>query len=244
MSVMEEKPARTRRSFTEEFKRDAVAMVLDDDNTIVEVAGRLGVGEGTLGNWVRQERIDRGERAARRPLGRSGTVVARPARRRRNDGGPGADPGPLNCDNAVVPLRGYTEHPCGTLGRVALLPSTGPAAKSYSRCVVRCPRLRQASTQAWCLAEARTTCGVDLAAVGLQIRWLCAPARDHAPDRERGSLAMSVHRRAGSLMTSRRGAHCCPPTAPGSNRSRQQRVKGPVASLGRPDSLTHAQVRP
>jgi transposase len=63
MSVMEEKPARTRRSFTEEFRRDAVAMVLDDDNKIVDVAPRLGVGEGTLGNWVRQERIDRGERA-------------------------------------------------------------------------------------------------------------------------------------------------------------------------------------
>jgi transposase len=63
MSVMEERPARTRRSFTGEFKRDAVAMVLDEDNKIVDVAGRLGVGEGTLGNWVRQERIDRGERA-------------------------------------------------------------------------------------------------------------------------------------------------------------------------------------
>jgi Transposase len=61
MSVMEKKPARTRRSFTEEFKRDAVAMVLDDDNKIVDVARRLGVGEGTLVNWVRQERIDWGE---------------------------------------------------------------------------------------------------------------------------------------------------------------------------------------
>ena len=63
MSVMEEKPARARRSFTEEFKHDAVAMVLDDDIKIVDVARRLGIGEGTLGNWVRQERIDRGERA-------------------------------------------------------------------------------------------------------------------------------------------------------------------------------------
>lgn len=53
MSVMEEKPTRTRRSFTDEFKRDAVAMVLDDGNRIVDVAERLGVGEGTLGNWVR-----------------------------------------------------------------------------------------------------------------------------------------------------------------------------------------------
>jgi transposase len=63
MSVMEERPARTRRSFADEFKRDAVAMVLDDGNRIAEVARRLGIGEGTLGNWVRQARIDRGERA-------------------------------------------------------------------------------------------------------------------------------------------------------------------------------------
>ncbi len=63
MSVMEEHRARPRRSFSDEFKRDAVAMVLDDGNKIVDVADRLGVGEGTLGNWVRQSRIDRGERA-------------------------------------------------------------------------------------------------------------------------------------------------------------------------------------
>jgi transposase-like protein len=60
---MEETPARTRRSFTDEFKRDAVAMVLDEGHKVVEVADRLGIGEGTLGNWVRQARIDRGERA-------------------------------------------------------------------------------------------------------------------------------------------------------------------------------------
>ena len=63
MSVVEEKPARTRRSFTEEFKRDAVSMVLDEGNPVADVARRLGIGEGTLGNWVRQARIDRGERA-------------------------------------------------------------------------------------------------------------------------------------------------------------------------------------
>ena len=63
MSVMEEQRARTRRSFTDEFKRDAVAMVLDDGNQIVDVAVRLGVGDGTLGSWVRQARIDRGQRA-------------------------------------------------------------------------------------------------------------------------------------------------------------------------------------
>ena len=63
MSVMEETPGRTRRSFTDEFKRDAGALVLDEDRKIVDVARSLGVGEGTLGNWVGQARTDRGERA-------------------------------------------------------------------------------------------------------------------------------------------------------------------------------------
>jgi transposase len=63
MSVMEQEPTRARRSFTEEFKRDAVAMVLEEGNKIADVARRLGVGEGTLGNWARQARTDRGERA-------------------------------------------------------------------------------------------------------------------------------------------------------------------------------------
>jgi len=63
MSVMEQEPVRTRRSFTDEFKRDAVALVIDEGRTVVDVAGSLGVGEGTLGNWVRQARVDRGERA-------------------------------------------------------------------------------------------------------------------------------------------------------------------------------------
>ncbi len=48
MSVMEEQ-ARTRRSFTDEFKRDAVAMELDNGYKIVDVAGRLGVGEARWG---------------------------------------------------------------------------------------------------------------------------------------------------------------------------------------------------
>lgn len=48
---------------TEEFCRDAVAMVLDEGNSIAEVARRLGVvSETSLGKWVRQERIERGER--------------------------------------------------------------------------------------------------------------------------------------------------------------------------------------
>ena len=63
MSVMEQETVRSRRSFTDEFKRDAVALVLDEGRTVVDVARSLGIGEGTLGNWVRQARVDRGERA-------------------------------------------------------------------------------------------------------------------------------------------------------------------------------------
>ena len=63
MSVMEEQRPRSRRSFTDEFKRDAVALVIDEGRRVIDVARGLGVGEGTLGNWVRQARVDRGERA-------------------------------------------------------------------------------------------------------------------------------------------------------------------------------------
>ena len=64
MSVMEdERVSRPRRSFTAEFKRDAVALVIDEGRAIAEVAKSLGIGETNLGNWVRQARIDRGERA-------------------------------------------------------------------------------------------------------------------------------------------------------------------------------------
>ena len=45
-----------------EFRRDAVAMVLDESRPIAEVARSLGVNPGTLGNWVNQERVERGDR--------------------------------------------------------------------------------------------------------------------------------------------------------------------------------------
>ena len=45
-----------------EFRRDAVAMVLDEGRPIAEVARALGVNSGTLGNWVGRERVELGER--------------------------------------------------------------------------------------------------------------------------------------------------------------------------------------
>jgi len=57
-----EPTARRRRGrYPSQFRKDAAAMVLDQHRTIAEVARELGINEQTLGNWVRQERIDRGE---------------------------------------------------------------------------------------------------------------------------------------------------------------------------------------
>lgn len=64
MSNSKKKRARGRPSkYPPEFRRDAVAMVLDEDRSIADVARATGVNPGTLGNWVGQERIERGEKA-------------------------------------------------------------------------------------------------------------------------------------------------------------------------------------
>jgi transposase-like protein len=60
--MKEDEPVRRRRSFSSEFKRDAVAMVLEEGRTIASVARALNVGETSLGKWVMQARVDRGER--------------------------------------------------------------------------------------------------------------------------------------------------------------------------------------
>jgi transposase len=48
--------------FPPEFRRDAVAMVLDEGRPIAEVGRAIGVNPGTLGNWVGLEKVERGER--------------------------------------------------------------------------------------------------------------------------------------------------------------------------------------
>jgi transposase len=58
---MPDKQRRTRRQFTPEFKRDAVGLVRTSGRPIAEVARELGIYDSTLGNWVRQDRIDRGD---------------------------------------------------------------------------------------------------------------------------------------------------------------------------------------
>jgi transposase len=58
---MEDKQRRSRRQFTAEFKRDAVDLVRTTGRPIAEIARELGIYDSTLGNWVRRDRIDRGE---------------------------------------------------------------------------------------------------------------------------------------------------------------------------------------
>ena len=64
MSSMENKQSlgKPRRSFTDEFRRDAVDLVVVEGRRIADVARSLGIGDSTLGRWVQQARIDAGER--------------------------------------------------------------------------------------------------------------------------------------------------------------------------------------
>jgi len=53
---------RRRGRYPKQFRKDAAALAIDQHRSVADVARELGVVEQTLGNWVRQERIDRGER--------------------------------------------------------------------------------------------------------------------------------------------------------------------------------------
>ncbi|MFA7431728.1 MAG: transposase [Rhodospirillaceae bacterium] len=46
----------TRRHFTDEYKANAVSLVLDDGHSIAETARNIDVHEMTLGKWVKKER--------------------------------------------------------------------------------------------------------------------------------------------------------------------------------------------
>jgi transposase len=48
----------TRRRFTQEYRDQAVNLVLDSGRTIADVARSIGVHEMTLGKWVKKARED------------------------------------------------------------------------------------------------------------------------------------------------------------------------------------------
>ena len=62
MGEHERSAKRTRRRFSDEFKRDAVEIVRTSGKSIAEVARELGIYDSSLGNWVRQDEVNRGER--------------------------------------------------------------------------------------------------------------------------------------------------------------------------------------
>ena len=50
-----------RRKYDTEFREGAVTIVRETGKPIAEVARELGVGAGTLGNWVHKDRMTRGD---------------------------------------------------------------------------------------------------------------------------------------------------------------------------------------
>jgi transposase len=57
-----------RRKYDAEFRDGAVTIVRETGKPIAEVARELGIGAGTLGNWVKKDRLARGEDADRARL--------------------------------------------------------------------------------------------------------------------------------------------------------------------------------
>jgi transposase len=49
---------RPKKSFSPEFREEAVKMVIETSRPIARVARELGINEGTLGNWVSVYRRD------------------------------------------------------------------------------------------------------------------------------------------------------------------------------------------
>ncbi len=58
---------RKRRTFTDEFKADAVKLVKAGHRTIAQIAKDLDLGETALREWVRRADIDAGQGPPGRP---------------------------------------------------------------------------------------------------------------------------------------------------------------------------------
>ena len=50
--------SRSRRKFSDEFKEEAVRMVVESSRAVADVAREIGINEGTLGNWVNRYRAE------------------------------------------------------------------------------------------------------------------------------------------------------------------------------------------
>ena len=61
----------TRRRFTEEYKDQAVAFVIDGGRSVADVARNIGVHEMTLGRWVKKAKDSRAAAPVDAVLGES-----------------------------------------------------------------------------------------------------------------------------------------------------------------------------
>ena len=76
-----------RRRYDPEFKSGAIRIVLETGKPIAQVARDLGVHPGTLGNWIKKERLDRADNGQ---LGEDGLAELVRLRKRWRSCGPGA----------------------------------------------------------------------------------------------------------------------------------------------------------
>lgn len=56
-------PRRPRRTFTEEYKAEVVAMFRTTDKSVSDIARELDLTESAVSRWVKQAEVDAGERA-------------------------------------------------------------------------------------------------------------------------------------------------------------------------------------
>jgi transposase len=57
----------TRKSFTPEYRANAVSLVIDDHRTIADVARGIGMKPQTLGKWVQKARDEQPEKTGLDP---------------------------------------------------------------------------------------------------------------------------------------------------------------------------------
>ena len=57
-----QKPKRTKRVYTSEYKADAVKLWRESGEPVLAVAKRLGISDSSLGKWIQQDAVDRGAR--------------------------------------------------------------------------------------------------------------------------------------------------------------------------------------
>ncbi len=52
---------RTRKTYTKEFKEEAISLVVDEGLACVKVEKNLGIGKGTVARWVKEKRTLEGD---------------------------------------------------------------------------------------------------------------------------------------------------------------------------------------